>query len=165
MPESTFELSLPDETATDLFGRRLARALPKASAQPFIIYLEGPLGAGKTCLVRGLLRELGIKGTVRSPTYTLLEIYPMGGLTCVHLDLYRLGAPDELESLGLRELLEPGHVWLVEWPEQGRGLLPAADLALEIQFEGAGRRVILKAEGALGGSVLRSVRTGGAKAS
>jgi len=139
MPESILELSLPDEAATARLGERLARLLTAPRPEAFIVYLTGPLGAGKTHLVRGLLRALGVTATVRSPTFALLEIYETSGPTCVHLDLYRVAAPGELEQLGLRELLEPGHLWLVEWPERGQGTLPPADLTVDLQFHGAGR--------------------------
>jgi tRNA threonylcarbamoyladenosine biosynthesis protein TsaE len=142
MSESALELTLPDEAATLQLGQRLARALSAASLpQPFIVYLKGPLGAGKTALARSLLRALGVTSTIRSPTYTLLEIYETGGITCAHLDLYRLAAPGELEQLGLRDLLEPGHLWLVEWPDKGQGMLPPPDLTVDLAFEAEGRTV------------------------
>lgn len=139
MSESRAQVKLPDEAATAEFGHALAHALQPAPKGPVVIYLEGTLGAGKTSLARSVLRNLGVTGTVRSPTYTLMEIYEIAGLTVVHLDLYRLTAADELEALGLRDFLEPGNVWLVEWPERGVGGLPQADVNIELRIDGEGR--------------------------
>jgi tRNA threonylcarbamoyladenosine biosynthesis protein TsaE len=97
-----------------------------------VVYLAGDLGAGKTTLTRGLLRSLGVTGAVRSPTYTLVEIYELGPLTALHLDLYRLSDPAELDNLGLREWARGGHLWLIEWPERGAGRLPGADLVITL---------------------------------
>src|SRR5688572_23617815 len=157
MPQSPLELNLPNEAATEALGRQLARLLRPMSADVFVVYLNGPLGAGKTCLARSLLRELGATGTIRSPTYTLLEIYTLTGITVVHLDLYRLGTPEELEALGLRELLEPGHMWLIEWPERGAGALPPANLCVALKFAGEGRCAIVDAD-ALGAIVLERLK-------
>ena len=116
---------------TEACGARLARWRPHS--QPFsVLYLLGELGAGKTTLVRGFLRECGVTRPVRSPTYTLLEAYESGGMSLLHLDLYRLTDPAELENLGLREWARPGCLWLVEWPERGSGRLPPADLVLKL---------------------------------
>jgi tRNA threonylcarbamoyladenosine biosynthesis protein TsaE len=100
--------------------------------QPVILYLTGDLGAGKTTLVRGFARACGIAAPVRSPTYTLVNLYDADTLTVVHLDLYRLRDPGELEHLGLREWARPGCLWLIEWPERAGGQLPAADLTVQL---------------------------------
>ncbi len=89
---------------TEDLGRRLATARPAADAALAVLYLSGELGAGKTTFARGFARALGVQEAVPSPTYTLLELYPAGALTVVHVDLYRVRAPSELESLGLREV-------------------------------------------------------------
>jgi len=127
---------LADEAATLTLGAQLA-TLP----YPQVVYLHGDLGAGKTTLVRGTLRALGYEGAVRSPTYTLLERYELGGKVIVHFDLYRLADPEELHALGLRELLEEAAMLFFEWPERGEGLLPPATLTLRFDLEGEGRRV------------------------
>ena len=122
---------------TEALGAALACALP--AGDPLLVaHLHGDLGAGKTTLVRGLLRQLGHAGAVRSPTYTLFEIYEVGGHTVLHADLYRLQDPDELENLGLRDFAVPGWVWLVEWPQKGGERLPAADLRLDLSVIDAG---------------------------
>ncbi|HEY6924227.1 MAG TPA: tRNA (adenosine(37)-N6)-threonylcarbamoyltransferase complex ATPase subunit type 1 TsaE, partial [Steroidobacteraceae bacterium] len=117
---------------TEAFGARLASARPEGRDLFGVIYLTGDLGAGKTTLTRGFLRALGITGAVRSPTYTLVEVYEVAALTAVHLDLYRLRDPSELDNLGLREWARPGHIWLVEWPERGSDRLPSADLVVRL---------------------------------
>jgi tRNA threonylcarbamoyladenosine biosynthesis protein TsaE len=116
--------------ATERLGAALARSAPFERAQPLTVYLQGELGSGKTTLARALLRELGVVGTVRSPSYTLLERYALDGRLVLHLDLYRLRAAEELETLGVREELLPGVLLLVEWPERAAALLPPPDLRL-----------------------------------
>ena len=136
---------LENADATDALGARLATALPPRA----VAYLHGDLGAGKSTLARALLRALGVTGTIRSPTYTLVEQYPLpdGGMA-LHLDLYRIGDPGELEFLGL----DPAEtrLWLVEWPERGQGGLPAVDLDIILAVEGEGRRCSLRARTAVG---------------
>lgn len=122
----------------------LGAALARGFA-PGIVYLQGELGTGKTTLARGLLRALGHAGKVRSPTYTLVEPYQVGPGTVYHLDLYRLGSPEELEWLGLRDMLAEPALLLVEWPERGAGALPPADLEIHIGYAGEGRVVTLNA--------------------
>jgi tRNA threonylcarbamoyladenosine biosynthesis protein TsaE len=144
------EYDLADAEAQSAFGARLAGVVPPR----LVVYLEGELGAGKTTLTRGMLRGLGYQGTARSPTYTLLEPYLLAGRQVVHLDLYRLGDPQELEYLGLRDLLAEDAIWMVEWPERGRGALPPPDLRLLIRVLAAGRSLRMSAETALGCQVL-----------
>lgn len=127
---------------TAALGAAIAQALGERTGT--VIYLEGPLGAGKTTLARGLLRALGVQGTIRSPTYTLLEPYETGGRLLVHLDLYRLREPAELESLGLRDYPRERCWWLVEWPERAGERLPAPDLRILLDHDPAGRRVRLE---------------------
>ncbi len=131
---SSFQLDSSQDT--EEFGARLARHLPDESV---VLYLEGDLGAGKTTTARALLRSLGVRGGVRSPTYTLVERYSTGYGEVAHLDLYRIADPEELHYLALDELAEQARLWLVEWPERGRGVLPAADLVLHLEVQGGGR--------------------------
>ena len=128
------ELSLRDPDATEALGHALAAT----QGMPAVVYLHGDLGAGKSTLARAWLRALGVTGTIRSPTYTLVERYPLpGGGEALHLDLYRIGGAGELEFLALDDAA--GALWLVEWPERGGGALPGADLQIDLAVAGAGR--------------------------
>lgn len=138
-------IALPDEAATLALGARLAGVV-----SPGLIRLQGDLGAGKTCLVRGLLRGLGYQGRVKSPTYTLVEPYATARLAVSHWDLYRLGSPDELDALGLREHDRADELLLIEWPERGGRRLQAFDLELRLDYAGDGRVAHLSAGSALG---------------
>lgn len=169
MPNDSIQLHLPDAQATDALGAALAhaRALAffqadsrsyvlqadangrAAPANALIVHLHGDLGAGKSTLARALLRALGVQGAIRSPTYTLVERYPLDdGGEAWHLDLYRIGDAGELEYLGL----DGGEavLWLIEWPERGLGWLPAPDLRIDLAQDGAGRQVRLNAASAGG---------------
>ena len=135
---------------TEGFGARLASTRPGGDDALCVVYLTGDLGAGKTTLTRGLLRSLGVTGAVRSPTYTLVEIYELGAVTALHLDLYRLRDPAELHNLGLREWARGGHLWLIEWPERGGELLPAADLVITLTAGDDGHDIEVSARTDLG---------------
>jgi tRNA threonylcarbamoyladenosine biosynthesis protein TsaE len=121
---------------------RLAGALASTQPGQAVVLLHGDLGAGKSTLARGWLRALGVEGAIRSPTYTLVEHYPLpAGGKGLHLDLYRIGDARELDFLGLDDAGET--LWLVEWPERGRGALPPADLEIDLAVAGDGRSVRL----------------------
>jgi tRNA threonylcarbamoyladenosine biosynthesis protein TsaE len=140
MPEPLSVRELPDASATEALGRELAARLP-ADTRGFVLALEGALGAGKSTLARALLGALGHAGPVPSPTYTLVEPYDVGGRTVYHVDLYRLGSPDELPFLGLTDL-DDG-LLLVEWPDRAPGLAARADLVVRLAYAGTGRRAEL----------------------
>lgn len=129
------DMHLADEEATAALGADLARSLPPLA----VVHLHGDLGAGKSTLARAMLRALGVTGTIRSPTYTLVEQYPLpqGGVA-LHLDLYRIADAGELEFLGLDT--GEARLWLVEWPERGQGGLPSADITIELAVLGSGRQ-------------------------
>ena len=127
------------------------------------VTLSGDLGAGKTTLVRAILRGLGHSGVVRSPTYTLMEEYPLQPLV-LHLDLYRLADPEELDYLGLRDALAEGPLIFVEWPERGEGALPEVDIAIQIDYQGSGRVVTLLPVSETGRGLLGGFADGGVNA-
>ncbi|MBS0432235.1 MAG: tRNA (adenosine(37)-N6)-threonylcarbamoyltransferase complex ATPase subunit type 1 TsaE [Proteobacteria bacterium] len=146
------QIGLPDEAATI----ELARGLAPAVGGGGVVYLRGELGAGKTSFARGLLRALGAGERVKSPTYSLLERYTLGARgEAFHLDLYRIGAPEELEWLGMDELGDPAALVLIEWPERGTGALPAPDLDVALEYRGHGRAATLSPCTARGAAWLR----------
>jgi tRNA threonylcarbamoyladenosine biosynthesis protein TsaE len=140
MSQSHSEFLLPDPAATEALGAALAQAFQRLPGGSAVFYLHGELGAGKTTCARSVLRALGVSGAIRSPTYTLVETYPLGPLTCVHVDLYRVQGPAEVDELGLRDYFGSDCLLLVEWPERGAGELPPADLELTFQYAGEARR-------------------------
>ena len=123
----------------------VARALAPRVRDGAVIHLAGPLGAGKTTFARALLRELGVGARIKSPTYTLIESYPVGDLTAHHLDLYRIAAGDEVEWLGLRDLAAGKQLWLIEWPERALAAIPPADLNVELAHAATTRNLKLTA--------------------
>jgi len=132
---------LPDADATMRGGAALAPVLGRG----MVVTLSGELGAGKTTLVRGLLHGLGWTGPVKSPTYTLVEHYPISSLYFYHFDFYRFDDPAEWEDSGFAEYFRPDALCVIEWPERVRGMLPPADVALTLRYQGAGRELLLAA--------------------
>jgi len=139
--DSGITLTLADENATLNCARRLAHVIVPGC----VIYLHGNLGAGKTTLVRGLLQALGYTGRVKSPTYTLLEPYQIDGWQLRHFDLYRMNSAFEWEQAGFNDEVDGSNVFLIEWPEQAAGQLPAADIEVTFEILNQGRTVILRA--------------------
>ncbi len=133
---------LATEADTLALGAELAPAL----APGLVIYLIGDLGAGKTTLARGVLRGLGYPGKVKSPTYTLVEVYKLSRLYLYHFDFYRFSDPRELDEAGFREHFNAGSICLVEWPEKAAEHLPAADVKIVMQVDGSGRRIDIFAD-------------------
>ena len=149
--ESPIETFLADEAATLALGAGLAAVL-----QPGIyLALHGDLGAGKTTLARGLLRGLGYDGRVKSPTYTLVELYTTSRLDLYHFDFYRFDDRHELVDAGLREAFDGSNVCIVEWPEKARGFLPTADLDVTLTHVGGGRAARIAAGTEAGRRCLR----------
>jgi len=153
------ELNLVDEAATTAAGSALARGLPELASHSLLLTLSGELGSGKTTLARALLRALGVTGTVRSPTFTLVEPYETAWGSVHHLDLYRLASgAAALEGLGYRDLRgQPGLV-LVEWPERAGLALGTPEIAAQLDHQGTGRRISLAAHGESGREWLASSR-------
>ena len=136
------EIRINDANAMQALGEKLAGQIKGAE----VIYLSGELGAGKTTLVRGFLTALGHVGSVKSPTYTLVEPYSIAQLNIYHFDLYRINDPEELEAMGIRDYCEPDSVCLFEWPEQGENVLPAADIHIDIAYADVGRSVTIESK-------------------
>lgn len=113
----------------------LAAAMAKLVRPPLVIYLEGDLGAGKTTFTRALIQALGYAGRVKSPTYGLLEKYPLEHCSVLHLDLYRIAETGELEFLGIEDLYDGQTILMVEWPDRGGKLLPTADLTIRFTHD------------------------------
>jgi tRNA threonylcarbamoyladenosine biosynthesis protein TsaE len=142
-----------------VLGRAIGAAVD-ATEGTFIIALEGELGAGKTTLVGGILRSYGVTGPIRSPTYTLIEPYEIPSRAIYHLDLYRLTDPDEVEPLGIRDLLTGSALLLVEWPSRAASSIPAADLWIDIAYPPVGtdgRQVRLTSRSLNGANVVRHI--------
>jgi tRNA threonylcarbamoyladenosine biosynthesis protein TsaE len=150
----SLDLKLPDPGATEALGHALA-----ADAQAGrVLHLRGDLGAGKTTLVRGLLRGLGHTGRVKSPTYTLVEPYELSSLHFYHFDFYRLKNKEEWEQAGFREYFDGRALCAVEWPERAHGLLAPPDLEIELRFESDRRRARVEARSAAGEAWLSRLR-------
>lgn len=130
MNKNDIKLVIKSEQEMMSLGGKIADAFPQGG----LIFLNGDLGAGKTTLTRGLLRHLGFNGTVKSPTYTLVEPYSIDGRKIYHFDLYRLADPEELEYMGIRDYLSLDALCLVEWPEKAKGFLAQEDLNVLIQY-------------------------------
>lgn len=153
MRQPRLSVATADAEATAGVGLALADALPPG-ADGLLVTLAGELGAGKTTLARAMLRGWGVTGTVRSPTYTLVEPYEAGDRTIFHFDLYRLVGAADLEALGYRELRAGSAVSLLEWPERGGPAVGQADIACELSWQGAGRRLDFTAGSAVGAAWL-----------
>ncbi|MGK0441025.1 MAG: tRNA threonylcarbamoyladenosine biosynthesis protein TsaE [Pseudohongiellaceae bacterium] len=151
-----FKIQLIGEQAMVNFGQQLAKACGSGA----VIFLEGDLGMGKTTFSRGVLQGLGHDGTVKSPTYTLVEPYFINGREAYHFDLYRLGHPEELEYMGIRDYFGADKLCLIEWPEKGRGVLPPADLVVRIvlsKTDEDGRELTITAFNDAGQQIIQSL--------
>lgn len=150
---TTLERYLADEDATVAAGQALGRAASDGA----VVFLQGDLGAGKTTFSRGVLRALGHSGAVKSPTYTLVEPYQLGQRQVFHFDLYRLGDPEELEYMGIRDYFDDNHLCLVEWAERGAGVLPSPDLEVTLRVQAPGRLLSVVAVSQRGQVVLQQL--------
>lgn len=150
--------SLQGEEAMVAFGAELGQAC-RELAEPGgqLIFLEGDLGMGKTTLSRGILQAYGHHGAVKSPTYTLVEPYEFSTNNVYHFDLYRLGDPEELEYMGIRDYFDGNNLCLVEWAEKGAMFLPQADLVVRIRLITGGRSVEIQAQSTIGEAVVDGI--------
>jgi len=137
-------------------GQQLGAAAMNV-AGGLVVFLQGNLGMGKTTLIRGVIRHFGHQGAVKSPTYTLVEPYEFAQYQVNHFDLYRLGHPEELEFLGIRDYFTDTAINLIEWPDKGAGVLPAADLVISITGEGPQRQLAFAAYTAIAENLLHSL--------
>jgi tRNA threonylcarbamoyladenosine biosynthesis protein TsaE len=149
-------LYLKDEPDTEKLGQILA-GLVRESGHGLVVFLEGNLGMGKTTLSRGIMRGLGHEGAVKSPTYTIVEPYEHLVPPAYHFDLYRLGDPEELEYMGIRDYFQGRNLCVIEWPGRGQGVLPEPDLLIRLDSSGDGRSVRISAPTTRGGSLLALV--------
>lgn len=157
------EFALADESATARLGAALAHAIDAGidavREHGFVVLLAGDLGAGKTSLVRAALREFGVTGPVRSPTFTLVEPYVVSSLDFYHFDFYRLADPREFALAGFREMFGKAAICVIEWPEKAAGYLPPGDLHFTLRVEGNGRHATVAAGSDLGAACLQRIAT------
>jgi tRNA threonylcarbamoyladenosine biosynthesis protein TsaE len=149
-----FEIFLPDERSLLQLGEQLGQAILTQA----VVFLDGPLGAGKTTFCRGFMRGKGYTGHVKSPTYTIVEVYDLDANQVCHFDFYRLRDPQELEYIGIQDYFHEQAICLIEWPEFGQGLLPPPDLSCYIQFQAEGRQMTLTAKSAQGEIILQRLK-------
>lgn len=144
---TSLQIELLEEADTTAVAQQFAKLLAEEPmlSRGMMVYLEGDLGAGKSFFCRALIQTFLPNQRVKSPTYTLLETYEAPVATLLHFDLYRLSDPEELEFLGVRDLLMPPYVALVEWPSKGEGHIAEADILLRLEVGTVGRTLMISA--------------------
>lgn len=148
------QFSCPEPIDTERLAERLAMACPKG----MVIYLQGELGAGKSTFARAFIHALGFDGSVKSPTYSLLEVYTLAdGFDALHMDLYRLADAEEVAFLALDEYAQNAKVWLIEWPEKGQGYIPNADVFIRFSQQDNGRLLEFQAQNAMATDYLKKL--------
>lgn len=148
------QFSCPEPIDTERLAQKLAMACPKT----MVIYLQGDLGAGKSTFARAFIHALGFDGSVKSPTYSLLEVYALAdGFDALHMDLYRLADAEEVAFLALDEYAQNAKVWLIEWPEKGQGYIPNADVLIRFSQQDNGRLLEFQAQNAMATACLKKL--------
>ncbi|KAA1151663.1 tRNA (adenosine(37)-N6)-threonylcarbamoyltransferase complex ATPase subunit type 1 TsaE [Pseudoalteromonas sp. FUC4] len=151
----SFEFHLTDEVATVSMGNRVADIIEQGA----VIYLHGDLGAGKTTFTRGVVQGFGHTGKVKSPTYTLVEPYELERANVYHFDLYRLGDPEELEYMGIRDYFSPDAICVVEWPEKGGEFIPVPDLDITLSYVGDERKIVINSASERGVAIVEKLNS------
>lgn len=163
----TEHYTLENEAETVLFAQKMAQATQDVfcSSYGWVVYFQGDLGAGKSFFSRAFIQCFLPQQKVKSPTYTIVESYQAPLATIHHFDLYRLSDPEELEYLAIRDLLMPPFIALVEWPQKGKGVLPSADIVIELQHVSAAkesdfdtRLLSLSSESVKGDDILKAIQ-------
>lgn len=149
----SFVSHLNDESATVAMGNKVAASIEQGA----VIYLHGDLGAGKTTFTRGVVQGFGHSGKVKSPTYTLVEPYELNSANVYHFDLYRLGDPEELEFMGIRDYFSNSAICVVEWPEKGGEFIPVPDLDITLSYVEDGRQIVIKSASERGEGIVKQL--------
>ncbi len=163
MTEQAFNLTfeLADEAQSLQLAQcfALQRPISQTNHTSLVVFLKGDLGAGKTTFSRGFIQALGHTGKVKSPTYTLIEPYQLENLTITHMDLYRLSDPEELDYLGVDELVQHSDICLIEWPERGANMLPVPTITISIKHRASGRELHAQSHCEIGQRWLQAVQS------
>lgn len=149
----SFKSHLSDDIATVTMGNRIAAIIEQGA----VIYLHGDLGAGKTTFTRGIVQGFGHTGKVKSPTYTLVEPYDLERANVYHFDLYRLGDPEELEYMGIRDYFSAQAICVVEWPEKGGEFIPVPDLNITLSYVGDERNIVINSASERGSVIIEKL--------
>lgn len=149
----SFKSHLSDDIATVTMGNRIAAIIEQGA----VIYLHGDLGAGKTTFTRGIVQGFGHTGKVKSPTYTLVEPYELERANVYHFDLYRLGDPEELEYMGIRDYFSAQAICVVEWPEKGGEFIPVPDLNITLSYVGDERNIVINSASVRGSVIIEKL--------